>query len=108
MTLPYSISGVSNPLENDSCSMILPDCSIQVVVTGSLLLFLLMAVVVVVVAANQIIFRTVPVVQLVTSEAFRPWDVSSTFGVVTRTGISPNKTKQNKTKWPTSVERLNR
>ena len=64
--------------------------------------------VVVVVPANQIIFRTVPVVQLVTSEAFRRWDVSPTLGVVTRTGIFPNKTKQNKTKWPTSVEQLNR
>ena len=24
MTLPYSISGVTNPIENHSCSMILP------------------------------------------------------------------------------------
>ena len=28
MTLPYSISGVTNPLENHSCSMILSYCSI--------------------------------------------------------------------------------
>ena len=28
MTLPYGVSGVTNPLENYSCSMILPHCSI--------------------------------------------------------------------------------
>ena len=33
MTLPYSISGVTNPLENHSCSMILPHCSINVITT---------------------------------------------------------------------------
>ena len=48
--------------------------------------------VVVAVPANQIIFRTAPVVQLVTSEAIRRWDVSSTLlGVVTRTGTFSNK-----------------
>ena len=33
MTLPYSIIGVTNPLENHSCSMILPHCSIYVITT---------------------------------------------------------------------------
>ena len=28
MTLPYGINGVTNPLENYSCFMILPHCSI--------------------------------------------------------------------------------
>ena len=36
MTLPYSISGVTNPLENHSCSMILPYCSIQGITTHTL------------------------------------------------------------------------
>ena len=35
MTLQYGISGVINPLENHSCSMILPHCSIQVITTNS-------------------------------------------------------------------------
>ena len=28
ISIPYSISGVTNPLENHSCSMILPSCLI--------------------------------------------------------------------------------
>ena len=28
MTLPHSISGVTKPLENHSCSILLPNCSI--------------------------------------------------------------------------------
>ena len=33
MTLPYSITGVTNPLENHSCSMIFPHRSISVITT---------------------------------------------------------------------------
>ena len=36
MILRYSISGVTNPLENHSCSMILPYCSIEVITTNTL------------------------------------------------------------------------
>ena len=46
-------------------------------------------VVVVVAPANQIIFHTAPVVQLVTSKAIRRWGVNSTLGVVTQTRFFP-------------------
>ena len=36
MTLPYSISGLTNPLENHSCFMILSYCSIYVITTHTL------------------------------------------------------------------------